>query len=44
MVRRAGAVKRHCIYHNMAAYVVHALPEGVEKITLGVDGPLVYEG
>ena len=38
------AVKQHCIYHNMDEYVVHALPGGVEKITQGRGGRIVYEG
>ena len=42
----AEAVKQHYDWHVDDRFTVHALPDGVERITEGpnLDDPIVYEG
>ena len=42
----AADVKQHVAWHTDDRFTVHALPDGVERITdgPGLDDPVVYEG
>ena len=39
-------MKQHVAWHTDDRFTVHALPDGVERITdgPGLDDPVVYEG